>query len=58
MNLMSDNEARALHFDPVACARVFDVPPWIMSSVPEPRFSRLRWKLRRVFPRLVWGDAA
>lgn len=32
-------------------ARAFDVPPWIVDPMwPVPRFPRLRWRLRRVWP--------
>jgi hypothetical protein len=32
-------------------ARTYDLPPWLLSSdYPRPRFSRLRWALRRVWP--------
>lgn len=34
-------------------ARVFDVPPWLLGGSC-PRLARLRWRLRRVLPRLVW----
>jgi hypothetical protein len=35
-------------------ARLYDVPPWIISDIPRPRFAKLRWRLRHIFPRLVW----
>jgi hypothetical protein len=42
-------------FDPVAIAKAYDVPPWLISGEhPAPRFASLRWRLRRVLPRLVW----
>jgi hypothetical protein len=28
----------------------FDVPPWIVGVASRPRFARLRWRLRRVWP--------
>jgi hypothetical protein len=32
-------------------ARVYDLPPWLLASdYPAPRFPRLRWRLRRVWP--------
>ncbi len=32
-------------------ARLLDVPPWLIDlGVPRPRFARLRWKVRRVWP--------
>lgn len=30
-------------------ARIFDVPPWLLGH-PKPRFARMRWALRRVWP--------
>jgi hypothetical protein len=36
-------------------ARWFDIPPWMVGSRRRPRFARVRWALRRVCPRLVWG---
>lgn len=30
-------------------ARAFDVPPWVLGA-RRPRFWRLRWALRRVWP--------
>jgi len=40
-------------------ARAFDVPPWLIGLCPRPRFARLRWALRRIWPLpgpLVVGD--
>lgn len=32
-------------------AWIYDVPPWLVDGrYPRPRFSRLRWRLRRIFP--------
>ncbi len=42
-------------FNIVSVARIYDLPPWIVDPKrPIPRFSRVRWMLRRVFPSLVW----
>jgi hypothetical protein len=30
--------------------RAYDVPPWVAGSSAKPRFPRLRWALRRVWP--------
>lgn len=36
-------------------ARIYDVPPWVVSSeYRRPRFARVRWMLRRVWPQAVW----
>lgn len=36
--------------------RIYDVPPWVsVYGPPMPRFAWWRWKLRHVWPRLVWG---
>lgn len=33
------------------CARVYDLPPWLLTSnYPTPRFPRLRWALRHIWP--------
>jgi hypothetical protein len=38
-------------FDARQAARLYDVPPWIVSGdYPAPRYPRLRWMLRRVWP--------
>ncbi len=38
-------------FDVRRVARLYDVPPWVVSGgIPVPRFPRLRWMLRRVWP--------
>lgn len=31
-------------------ARAYDVPPWLIGDYHRPRFARLRWALRRVWP--------
>jgi hypothetical protein len=42
-------------FGPREAARFYDVPPWLVATdLPPPSFARLRWRLRRVWPRLVW----
>lgn len=42
-------------FDFVRVAQLYDVPPWLVGGgPPAPRFARLRWRLRRWFPGLVW----
>lgn len=35
-------------------AQVFDVPPWSTNAGEKPRFARVRWALRRVWPNLVY----
>ena len=30
--------------------RAFDVPPWMIVRNPRPKFARLRWRLRRIWP--------
>lgn len=37
-------------------SRTYDVPPWMLDGRPRPRLHRVRWRLRRRFPRLVWPD--
>lgn len=38
-------------FDMRRIARLYDVPPWIVSGdYSAPRFPRLRWALRRIWP--------
>ena len=40
-----------VNFDWQQVAVAFDVPPWLVNrNYPAPRFSRLRWKLRRIWP--------
>jgi hypothetical protein len=31
-------------------AYIYDVPPWLLGLRPVPRFPRLRWALRKVWP--------
>jgi hypothetical protein len=39
----------------VAISKGLDVPPWLVDTeLAVPRWRRLRWRLRRVYPRLVW----
>jgi hypothetical protein len=33
-----------------AVAALYDVPPWLIGDYRKPRFERLRWRLRRVWP--------
>jgi hypothetical protein len=38
-------------FDMRHVARLYNIPPWIVSGdYPAPRFPRLRWMLRRIWP--------
>jgi hypothetical protein len=44
--------------DRMQVARVFDVPPWVtFGDVERPRFAGLRWRLRKILPRLVWPES-
>jgi hypothetical protein len=36
-----------------AC-RLYDVPPWLALDEPRPRFARLCFALRRIWPALAW----
>lgn len=49
---MSDRMRNLTKYD---IQRVYDVPPWLVTNAPRPRFARLRWMFRRVWPRGVWG---
>ena len=41
--------------DAVRVARAYDVPPWLVDpTMPRPRLWRARWRLRRIWPDLMW----
>jgi hypothetical protein len=55
MGEATTEEGQMTGFDETTIARMFDVPPWLVQTgYPVPRFARARWRLRRIWPGLVW----